>query len=654
MQALSQLSYGPVSGNGSLPLVLLDVRVNDAADIVFILFFFKEAIVFLLVLAELLVGNVLDVFSRFLAFDHRHAGALGFSLGIGCLFFLFLVARDDGRRFRLGLGFLSLELLGLLSLLLFLDDGLRRHSLRLAWAPLLVERLGLEAVLALRALDGPLLKIVKSCAARRANALNSQISLDQSNLSRIQSGCEGRVVCHLSGVLSKAQMKAMNTAETQRPLAARRSGPLRGTARVPGDKSISHRALILGAMAVGETQISGLLEAEDVLNTAKVMRQFGAQISRDAGGLWRVWGTGVGGWGEPGDILDFGNSGTGSRLVMGAMATSPIAATFTGDSSLRKRPMKRVLEPLTKFGAEWAARDGGLMPVTLRGAAMPISIEYDVTVASAQVKSALLLAALNAPGRSRITQRAPTRDHTEKMLKAFGVEITVEPLSEGEAISVLGEAELRPCPVDVPGDPSSAAFPLIAALIVPGSAVTIPGVLLNARRIGLIDTLREMGADISVTNTRESGGEKIGDLVAKHSPLKGVEVPPERAPSMIDEYPILAIAAAFAEGKTEMRGLEELRVKESDRLSAIVHGLKANGVRVEEGADRMVVHGGEVAGGGRVLTHMDHRIAMSFLVMGLTAKNSVTIDDVSMIATSFPDFEQLMRDLGADFSRVNA
>ena len=446
----------------------------------------------------------------------------------------------------------------------------------------------------------------------------------------------------------------MNTPPIARPLSARRSCPLRGKAQVPGDKSISNRSLILGALAVGETAISGLLEAEDVLNTAKVMRQFGADVRRAGDGAWRVWGTGVGGWAAPAENLDFGNSGTGSRLVMGAMATTPITAVFTGDASLRGRPMKRVLEPLEKFGTTWEAREGGLMPVTLHGTDRPICIDYDVKVASAQVKSALLLAALNAPGRTRITQRALTRDHTEKMLKAFGAEISVEPLQHGEAITLMGEAELKPCAIEVPRDPSSAAFPLVAALIVPGSEVVIPGVLLNERRIGLIDTLKEMGANITIINPRQSGGEKIGDIVEKYSELTGVEVPPERAPAMIDEYPILAVAAAFASGCTTMRGLEELRVKESDRLSAIVNGLRQNGVTVEESEDGMVVEGGAVPGGGRVTTHMDHRIAMSFLVMGLAAEKEISVDDVSMIATSFPQFESLMRDLGADFLLVNA
>ncbi len=441
-----------------------------------------------------------------------------------------------------------------------------------------------------------------------------------------------------------------------RPLKSRKSSSLAGMAGVPGDKSISHRALILGALAAGETAITGLLEAEDVLNTAAAMRAFGATVTRDGPGAWRVWGTGVSGWGEPDTVLDFGNSGTGSRLVMGAMATTPITAVFTGDASLRGRPMARVLDPLTHFGAVYTSRARGLMPVTLTGAKLPIAVEHHVAVASAQVKSALLLAALGAPGRSRISQDALTRDHTEKMLAAFGAKIDVEPLATGEAIHVSGEAELKPCSVDVPRDPSSAAFALVAALIVPGSQVRIPSVLLNPRRIGLIETLLEMGAAIAIENARTSGGEKIGDLVVRASQLKGVEVPPDRAPAMIDEYPILAVAAAFAEGKTIMRGLEELRVKESDRLSAIAAGLTANGLAIAETHDTLTVEGrglGGVPGGARVATHLDHRIAMSFLVMGLAAQNPVSVDDTAMIATSFPEYEPLMRGLGADFVAVN-
>jgi len=436
-----------------------------------------------------------------------------------------------------------------------------------------------------------------------------------------------------------------------RQLSACRSGPLRGKAFVPGDKSISHRALILGALTVGETKISGLLEAEDVLSTAKAMRQLGAEVARVAEGEWRLWGAGVGGWHQPHGVLDFGNSGTGSRLVMGAMATTPVSVTFDGDASLRKRPMKRVLEPLTRFGASYEAREGGQMPLTLTGADRPICIDCEVTVASAQVKSALLLAALGAPGRTRIVQRTLTRDHTERMLKTFGAEVLVEPLDEGEQISVVGEVELRPAEIAVPRDPSSAAFPLVAALIVPGSEISIPGVLLNPRRTGLIDALLEMGADISVSNRRESGGEQVGDLLARHSNLRSIEVAPERAPSMIDEYPILAIAAANASGRTVMRGLHELRVKESDRLSAIVHGLRACGVTVDELEDGFSVDGrpGYIPGGATVATHMDHRIAMSFLVAGFASRLSITVDDVSMVGTSFPEFESLLRSVGAEF-----
>lgn len=445
----------------------------------------------------------------------------------------------------------------------------------------------------------------------------------------------------------------MSNTHIPRRVAVKTSGPLLGEAPVSGDKSISHRALLLGTLAVGETRISGLLEAEDVLNTASAMRAYGAVVKRQGPGLWSVHGVGVGGLSAPTEPLDFGNSGTGSRLVMGIAATTPVISVFTGDSSLRRRPMKRVLDPLTHFGASYEAQPGGLMPVTLTGAGPALAIDYEVTVASAQVKSALLFAALNATGRSRISQRALTRDHTEKMLAAFGADITVEPLSGGgEVISLMGEAELSPCALDVPRDPSSAAFPLVAGLLVPGSAVSTPGVLLNVRRTGLFDALRAMGAEITVSNLRQSGGEEIGDVAVRFSALRGIEVPPEGAPAMIDEYPILAVAAAFAEGRTVMRGLEELRVKESDRLSAIVAGLRANGVTVEELEDGLIVEGrgaDGVPGGGMVETHMDHRIAMSFLVMGMAARAPVAVDDVAMIATSFPEFEGLMTNLGASF-----
>ena len=448
----------------------------------------------------------------------------------------------------------------------------------------------------------------------------------------------------------------MTAGSQNKPLISRKSAPLKGRALAPGDKSVSHRALILGALSVGETVISGLLGAEDVLNTAEAMRKLGAHVVRHGEDRWSVHGVGVGGFAEPSDVLDFGNSGTGVRLTMGAVATTPITTVFTGDASLRRRPMRRVLEHLSLFGAVAETREGGLLPATLKGARSPVPIEHRLQVASAQVKSALLLAALNVPGRSTIIERAPTRDHTERMLKAFGADIAITPLDGGAAaISITGEAELHPAPIVVPSDPSSAAFPLVAALIVPGSEILLQNVMLNPRRIGLIETLLEMGANIEIQNRRDNGGDAIGDLRARHSVLRGVEVPPERAPSMIDEYPVLAVAASFAEGRTLMRGLEELRVKESDRLSAVAAGLAANGVRYAETADSLAVEGkgpAGVKGCGTVATHMDHRIAMSFLVMGLAARAPVTVDDGSMIATSFPNFTALMRAIGADIGEA--
>lgn len=433
------------------------------------------------------------------------------------------------------------------------------------------------------------------------------------------------------------------------PLTARRGAPLRGIAQVPGDKSISQRALILGALAQGETRISGLLESGDVHSTAGALRGFGAELTAEGPGRWRVRGTGVGNWRTPASELDFGNSGTGSRLVMGAMATTPITAVFTGDASLRSRPMARVVDPLKVFGVTYEGQGAkALMPLTLHGAKDARGATVHVATASAQVKSALLLAALNAKGVSRISQDALTRDHSEKMLAAFGARITVTPRAEGgEIIAIEGPAKLTGCDVEVPRDPSSAAFPLVSALIVPGSEITLPAILLNPRRTGLIETLLEMGARIEVVNRRVSGGEAIGDLVVRHSELKGVEVPASRAPSMIDEYPILSVAAAFAKGTTIMRGLEELRVKESDRLEAVALGLKLNGVKYEIEGDDLIVEGGQVPGGGTVPTHMDHRIAMSFLTMGLASEMPVTVDDVTMIATSFPEYRDLMKDLGA-------
>jgi 3-phosphoshikimate 1-carboxyvinyltransferase len=437
------------------------------------------------------------------------------------------------------------------------------------------------------------------------------------------------------------------------PLRALKAPSLKGTAWVPGDKSISQRALILAGMAEGESRITGLLESEDVLNSAGAVGALGATVTRDNDGMWRVGGVGLGGWRAPDTALDFGNSGTGSRLMMGAVATTPVTVSFTGDASLRARPMARVLDPLTRFGMHYRGQGAkALMPLTVTGAAYAHAISYDVQVASAQVKSALLLAALNAKGESRISQKVLTRDHSEKMLKGFGAQISVETLKGGgETVHLTGKVALKATQIEVPRDPSSAAFPLVAALIVAGSEITLPAILLNPRRTGLIETLLEMGAGIRVTNRRVSGGEEIGDLVVTHSQLKGVTVPEDRAPSMIDEYPILAVAAAFAEGDTVMHGLEELRVKESDRLSAIASGLEDNDVAFRVTQDSLTVHGkGKVMGGGTVTTHMDHRIAMSFLTMGLASDNPVIVDDTAMIATSFPTYLDLMRSLGAEFA----
>ena len=439
------------------------------------------------------------------------------------------------------------------------------------------------------------------------------------------------------------------------PMKALKSGPLSGTALVPGDKSISHRALIFGAMAVGETRITGLLEGQDVLDTAKAMRAFGATVTRHGLGEWTVSGVGVGGFQEPADVIDCGNSGTGVRLIMGCMATSPITATFTGDASLRKRPMGRVTDPLALFGARAYGRQGGRLPMTIVGAANPVPVRYALPVASAQVKSAVLLAGLNAPGETVVIEREPTRDHSERMLRGFGAELSVEQTAEGHVITLKGRPELRPQSVAVPRDPSSAAFPVCAALIVPGSEIMVPGVSQNLTRNGLFLTLVEMGAEIDFVNPREEGGEPVADLRVRFSgAMKGIEVPPERAPSMIDEYPILSVVAAFAEGRTVMRGVKELRVKESDRIDAMARGLEACGVRIEEDEDTLIVHGmgpGGVPGGATAKTHLDHRIAMSFLVCGMAAQQPVAVDDAAPILTSFPIFEGLMTGLGATLER---
>jgi len=437
-------------------------------------------------------------------------------------------------------------------------------------------------------------------------------------------------------------------------LTARRSPPLAGCVRVPGDKSISHRALILGALAVGETRISGLLEGEDVLNTAAAMRALGAVVERTGGaGDWRVLGVGVGGFRQPKGVLDFGNSGTGCRLVMGAVAGCPITATFDGDASLRKRPMRRVLDPLERMGARAMSESaGGRLPLTMRGASDPMPIVYEPPAASAQLKSAVLLAGLAAPGETCVVEAEATRDHTERMLRHFGAAVRVEPLgTSGRRVTLIGQPELKPAPVAVPADPSSAAFPLVAALIVPQSDIVIERLMINPLRTGLITTLAEMGAAIAFDNRHQNGGEEVADMRVRASALTGVDVPPERAPSMIDEYPVLAVAAAFAAGTTRMRGLKELRVKESDRLAATAAGLRACGVDCAIEGDDLIVHGrGRAAGGGTVETHMDHRIAMAFLVMGLASDQPVRVDDTAFIATSFPDFAGTMRRLGAELT----
>lgn len=437
------------------------------------------------------------------------------------------------------------------------------------------------------------------------------------------------------------------------PLRAAASSPLIGRVRVGGDKSISHRALILGALAVGETRITGLLESEDVLNTAKAMRALGAQVERHGDGHWSVRGTGVAGFAEPAAALDFGNSGTGCRLVMGAVAGCPISVTFDGDASLRSRPMRRIVDPLALMGARVTAQsDGGRLPLTLQGARDPLPIEYRSPVASAQIKSAVLLAGLAAPGVTTVIEPAWSRDHTELMLQHFGANVvSVADSASGRRISLTGQPELHGAAVAVPADPSSAAFPAVAALIVPGSDVTLDDVMTNPLRTGLFTTLREMGASIEESGRRNDAGEPMAQLRVRASKLRGVEVPASRAPSMIDEYLVLAVAAAFAEGTTIMRGLHELRVKESDRLEATAAMLRVNGVAVTIEGDDMIVEGkGHVPGGGVVATHMDHRIAMSALAMGCAADKPVAVDDTAFIATSFPDFIPMMRRLGADFA----
>jgi 3-phosphoshikimate 1-carboxyvinyltransferase len=437
-----------------------------------------------------------------------------------------------------------------------------------------------------------------------------------------------------------------------RPLTARRSQPLKGTLRVPGDKSISHRALIFGALAVGQTAIAGLLEGDDVLHTADAMRALGAKVERTGPGGWSVHGVGVSGFRQPADVLDFGNSGTGCRLVMGAVAGCPVTATFDGDASLRKRPMRRILEPLELIGARPVeVTDSGRLPLKLMGARDPIPVICRTPVPSAQIKSAVLLAGLAAPGETIVIESEASRDHTERLLAHFGADVRSEAEGQGCKITLRGQPELVPAPIVVPADPSSAAFPLVAALLVPGSELILKDVMTNPLRTGLITTLQEMGADIEILDRRSEGGEELADLRVRSSQLRGVEVPAGRAPTMIDEYPILAVAASFAKSTTVMRGLGELRVKESDRLAAIADGLRVNGIEAEIAGDDLFVRGSEQPVGGReVATHMDHRIAMAFLIMGLATKNPVRVDDSSFIATSFPGFVEQMAGLGAEFA----
>ncbi|MAW88510.1 MAG: 3-phosphoshikimate 1-carboxyvinyltransferase [Phyllobacteriaceae bacterium] len=447
----------------------------------------------------------------------------------------------------------------------------------------------------------------------------------------------------------------MSHSGAPRPALARKSNALSGTARVPGDKSISHRSFMFGGLASGETRITGLLEGEDVLATGRAMGAMGAQISK-LGDTWIIQGAGNGALLEPEGPLDFGNAGTGCRLTMGLAGVYDMQTVFTGDASLSRRPMGRVLDPLRLMGVQVQAQDGDRLPVTLHGPKTPSPITYRVPMASAQVKSAVLLAGLNTPGVTTVIEPVMTRDHTEKMLAGFGAQLEVEEDANGvRTIRLQGRPKLTGRVIDVPGDPSSAAFPLVAALIVPGSDITIENVLMNPTRNGIVTTLQEMGGQIDIINWRDAGGEDVADLRVRASDLKGVTVPPERAPSMIDEYPALAMAAALAEGETVMEGLEELRVKESDRLSAVAEGLKANGVDCTEGETTLSVRGrpgGKGLGGGTVETHLDHRIAMSFLVLGLATEKPVAVDDATMIATSFPEFFTLMGGLGAEMEEI--
>ena len=450
----------------------------------------------------------------------------------------------------------------------------------------------------------------------------------------------------------------MHGASPPRPFAFLPAGPLRGRVRVPGDKSVSHRSLMFAALAVGESRITGLLEGEDVLATAAAMRAMGASIERGEDGEWRVHGVGVGGLLQPAGALDMGNSGTSTRLLMGLVASHALTVTFTGDASLSKRPMNRVIEPLSRIGAEFTAYPGGRLPLTVRGIVPAVPITYRLPIASAQVKSAVLLAGLNTPGLTRVEEPVPTRDHSERMLAGFGADISVEQGPDARIITLRGEAELRPCDVAVPGDPSSAAFWLLAGTIVPGSELVVEDVLLNPTRIGFVEALRLMGADLTVEDERDMGGERVGSIRVRHAALTGIDVPPDLAPSMIDEYPALFVAAAYAKGTTRALGAEELRVKESDRVAAMAAALRTAGVpSVEEHPDGLVIQGtggDPLPGGGRVETLLDHRIAMASAILGLHATSGLEVDDARPIATSYPDFLDTARRLGAPANWLNA
>jgi 3-phosphoshikimate 1-carboxyvinyltransferase len=455
----------------------------------------------------------------------------------------------------------------------------------------------------------------------------------------------------LARLSGRCQKPHAMTDQTARPRSFAASAPLKGRIAIPGDKSISHRALMLSALAVGTSRVTGLLEGHDVLATAAAMRAMGASIERTGDGEWVIDGVGVGGLLQPREALDMGNSGTSTRLLMGLVSSHPITTTFTGDASLSGRPMGRVIDPLSQMGADITASPGGRLPLMVRGLAPAVPIEYRLPVASAQVKSAILLAGLNTAGITTVIEPVPTRDHSERMLKGFGATLDVEVEPDGTRwISVMGEAELQPQTIVVPGDPSSAAFFIVAALLVPGSDVTIANVGLNPTRAGLVEVLQAMGGDIELLDPREVGGEPVADLRVRHSLLRGIAVDPAIAPSMIDEYPILFVAAALAEGTTVTTGLDELRVKESDRLSVMAAGLAAIGARVEESEDGLVIHGtggDPLPGGATIAGHLDHRICMSFAIAGLISKAPVTIDDMAPVATSFPNFEAQLDGLQA-------